>query len=324
MEDLISVIVPVYNVEKYLKRCVDSILNQTYKNLEIILVDDGSPDRCGKICDEYAVKDNRVKVIHKENGGLSDARNTGIDVAKGKYISFIDSDDYVENEYVELLYTALINDRTDMAIGSHKVIYEEGAVLEKATKEKSVLQPEEVLNRILYDNGIDLSAWAKLYKSQLFADIRFPKDRLFEDAATTYKLVDKSKNISIISKSTYNYVIRKNSITGENFSEKKMDLIMSTQEMCDYIKAKYPRLEKACDRRLMYAYLSTLSQLAISKTKFPNEKNILMNYIKKNKKNILKDKKVPQRDKVGVLSASLGFKVYALSWKIYLKITRRL
>lgn len=324
MEDLISVIVPVYNVEKYLKRCVDSILNQTYKNLEIILVDDGSPDKCGEICDEYAEKDGRVKVIHKENGGLSDARNVGIDIAKGKFISFIDSDDYVEKEYVKVLYSAIIKDKTDMAIGAHKVIYEGGSVLEKATQEESVLQPEEVLNRILYDNGIDLSAWAKLYRRELFKDICFPKNRLFEDAATTYKLVDRSKKISIISKSIYNYVIRKNSITGESFSEKKMDLIISTQEMCNYIKVKYPRLEKACDRRLMYAYLSTLSQLAISKTKFPNEKNILMNYIKKNKKNILKDKNVPKRDKLGIFSASFGFKVYALLWKIYLKITRRL
>ena len=124
MEDLISVVVPIYNVENYIKKCVDSILSQTYKNLEIILVDDGSPDNCPQICDEYAQKDNRIKVIHKENGGLSDARNAGIDISKGKFITFIDSDDYIEKDYVEVLYNSIKENASDMAIGSHKAIYD--------------------------------------------------------------------------------------------------------------------------------------------------------------------------------------------------------
>lgn len=323
MEELITIVVPVYKVEKYIDKCINSILKQTYKNLEIILVDDGSPDTCGEICDNYAKQDARIKVIHKENGGLSDARNAGIDIAKGKYISFIDSDDYIDSEYIELLYKTIIKDETDMAISAHKVIYDNGTILEKATGEESILSSKEVLKRILYDDGIDLSAWAKLYKMELFKDVRYPKGRLFEDAATTYKLINRCTNVSIISKSTYNYVIRGNSITNLNFSEKKMDLIKSTEEMCEYIKNKYPDLQSACNRRLMYAYLSTLTQLVKSDKKNKKIEQQLYLYIKENSKPILKDKNVPKRDKIALVSIKFGSQFYRVIWKIYEKLTGR-
>lgn len=323
MEELVTIVVPVYKVEKYIDRCIKSILNQTYKNLEIILVDDGSPDNCGEICENYAQKDERIKVVHKENGGLSDARNAGISISNGKYISFIDSDDYIDPEYIELLYKTIKKDKSDMAISSHKVIYENGTVLEKATKEESILKPKEVLKRILYDDGIDLSAWAKLYKIDLFKEIRYPKGRLFEDAATTYKLVDKCEKISIISRSTYNYIIRGNSITNVNFSEKKMDLIISTEEMCNYVKKKYPDLEEATNRRLMYAYLSTLTQLVKSNEKNENAEKKLYGYIKQNSKMILRDKNVPKRDKIAIISTKFGLGFYKIIWKVYEILTGR-
>lgn len=323
MEDLISVIVPIYNVEKYINKCIDSIINQTYTNLEIILVDDGSPDNCGKICDEYAKKDNRIKVIHKENGGLSDARNVGIKNAKGMYITVVDSDDYIEQKYIEILYKSIKENETDIAIGSHKVIYENGTIIDKSTNEENVIESKNVLKRILYDEGIDLSAWAKLYKKELFYSIQYPKDRLYEDAATTYKLIDASNKISIISKPIYNYMIRNNSITNNDFSKKKMDLIISTEEMATYIKEKYPDLEKATKRRLMYAYLSTLTQLSKSKQKYPNEQKQLIDYIKKNGKEFMLDNDAPMRDKIAIISLSFGFWFYKLSWRLYEKITRR-
>lgn len=323
MEDLISVVVPVYKVENYLNKCVDSIINQTHKNLEIILVDDGSPDNCGNICDEYAKKDKRIKVIHKENGGLSDARNAGIEIATGKYITFIDSDDYVDNNYAELLYKTIIKDCTDIVISSNKVVYETGTILEKATNEESVLEPKVVLERILYDDGIDLSAWAKLYKTDFFKEIKYPKGRLFEDAATTYKLISKSKKISINSKSTYNYIIRNNSITNEDFSPSKFDLIISTEEMCNFINEKYPDLKNASDRRLMYAYLSTLTQL--TKAKKPKKEYIekIMGYINKNRRKILQDKRIPKRDRMALNLTRFGFKFFKLGWNLYALKTGR-
>lgn len=322
-KELITIIIPVYNVEKYIHKCIDSVINQTYKNLEIILVDDGSPDNCGKICDEYAKVDKRIKVIHQKNGGLSDARNSGIDIAKGEFISFVDSDDYINEDCIEILYKAIIENDADMSIGAHTVKYSTGKNINKATGEITTLSPEKVLERMLYDDGIDLSAWAKLYKIDLFKEIRYPKGRLFEDAATTYKLIDKSKKISIISISIYNYIIRNNSISSYKYNHQKMDLVTSTTEMCEYIRKKYPQLEKACNRREMYAYLSTISQLAKSKEKFQEDQKVLTRYIMKNKRKILKDKRVPKRDKLGIISLSFGFTFYKAMWNTYAKITGR-
>lgn len=321
--ELISVILPIYNVEKYLNKSVDSVLNQTYRNLEVILVDDGSPDNSGEICDEYAKKDERVKVIHKQNGGLSDARNAGIKIATGEYITLVDSDDYIEKDYVEFLYNLILENNAQMSICSHSAIYENGTILKKETHERAILTPEETLKRILYDDGIDISAWAKMYKKELFDEIQYPKGRLFEDAATTYKLVDECKIIVLGSESKYNYIIRNNSITTATFSSNKMQLITSTEEMCNYVKSKYPQLEMAANRRLMYAYLSTISQLAKCKEKHKEEQEKLMKYIKQHKWEILKDKKVPKRDKLGILSLTFGFNFYKKIWRMYEKITGR-
>lgn len=321
MEDLITVVVPVYNVEKYLKKCIDSIINQTYKNIEIILVDDGSPDNCGKICDEYAKNDQRIKVIHKENGGLSDARNAGIDVATGEYITFVDSDDYIEENCIEFLYDDIIKDNTDMAIGLHIVRYDDGTVIRKRTK-KTILEPKETLKRILYDQGIDLSAWAKLYNIKLFKKVRYPKGRIFEDAATTYKLIDECNKISIDDNVVYNYIIRNDSITNEEFSKNKLQLIDSTKEMTDYIKLKYPDLEKACKRRLMYAYLSTITQLCKADKDYPEIRKMLMKYIEENKKDILRDSNIPKRDRYALILLSFGFSFYKLIWRLYDRIRR--
>lgn len=322
MNDLISVIVPIYNVEKYLRKSIDSLINQSYKNIEIILIDDGSTDNCCTICDEYAIKDSRIKVIHKENGGLSDARNKGIDIAKGKYITFIDSDDYVELNYIDILYNTIIKYKADISIVGHRVWYEKNN-FERAWYKEYVNKPKEILEKILYDDGIDLSAWAKLYKTELFKQIRFPKGRIFEDSATTYKLVDKSEKIAVNSIPLYNYIIRFNSISNASFSEKKMELITSTKEMTDYIRQKYPELSKGCDRRLMYAYLSTLTQFVKSGSKNKEIETQLLTYINENKKSILKDKRVHKRDKIALYSLTFGLKSYKLMWNIYAKRTGR-
>lgn len=322
INDLISVVVPVYNVEKYLKKCVASILNQSYKNLEIILVDDGSPDNCPKICDEFSKKDKRIKVIHKKNGGLSDARNAGISVAKGSYITFIDSDDYIEKNYVEILYNSILVNNSDIAIGSHVVLYDTGLKIDKSTGDSYVSNTKEILEKILYDE-IDISAWAKLYKINLFKNIKYPKGRLFEDTATTYLLVDSAKSISVISKPIYNYVIRNTSITNCSFSKKKMDLILSTEEMRDYVLNKYPDLKKGCNRRMMWAYLSTLSQLAMSKKQYIEEEKFILKYIRKNGFSILFDRRAKSRDKFGVITSFFGFKTYKFMWNLYKKMSNR-
>ena len=227
-EPLISVVVPIYNVEEYLDKCVESIVNQTYENLEIILVDDGSPDNSPKKCDDWAKKDKRIKVIHKENGGLSDARNAAIDIAKGEYITFIDSDDYVENDYVEFLYKNLIDNNADISMGKQYVRYP-NKTINTGSENKYVVNAHDCFDKLLYSEDFDVSAWAKLYKLDLFKNVRYPKGRVYEDSATTYKLIDKSNVIVLNSKPVYDYIIREDSISNNSFTEKKMDMITSNK-----------------------------------------------------------------------------------------------
>ena len=176
MAKKISVIVPVYKVEPYLSRCLDSIINQTYRNLEIILVDDGSPDRCGEICDEYARQDSRIRVIHKANGGLSDARNHGIDVAIGDYIAFVDSDDYIATDMYEKMLARLELDNSDMVVCNY-YRFDEGSAPPKdgyIQLPDRVLTQDEAFDFYLQIGGDYVSAWNKLYKRTIFDDLRYP------------------------------------------------------------------------------------------------------------------------------------------------------
>ena len=323
MEDLISVVIPVYNVEKYLSKCLESIINQTYKNIEIICVNDGSEDNCSKILSEYKKRDNRIKIINKENGGLSSARNAGIDISTGKYITFIDSDDYIDEDCIEFLYKEIIENNADLSVCSHKVLYENGGVIDKATHNKYIYNSEQALKKMLYDQDYDISAWAKLYNKKLFKNVRYPNGRIFEDSATTYKLMDNARIIAVNSESKYNYIIRKNSITTNDFSLKRLDLIKSTEEMCDYINSKYKDLRAGTKRRLVYAYLSTLTQLLKSNHKNPEIEKDLCDFIKRNSKIVLKDKETPKRDRLALVALKFGPNTYKFVWKIYEILTGR-
>jgi glycosyltransferase involved in cell wall biosynthesis len=199
---LVSVIVPIYNVEPYLEKCLNSIINQTYKNLEIILVDDGSPDNCGKICDEYALKDKRIKVIHKLNGGLSDARNAGLDIAAGEYIAFVDSDDYIaENMYEDLVGIAQ-KEAADIVISGFYYIKKNGIFsYEKSLEE---LNKEDILYQFLSDN-YHSSVCSKFFKAKLFQKLRFKHIR-FEDLFIMPSLILAAEKISFTPKAYYYYL----------------------------------------------------------------------------------------------------------------------
>ena len=209
---LISIIVPIYNVELYLRRCLDSVLNQTYTNLEIILVDDGSPDGCPQICDEYAAKDKRIIVIHKGNGGLSTARNAGLDICKGEYISFIDSDDWVSEKYIETLFNISTKENADIAIGEYistsgNILKEQNSIFIKTFSSK------EALFRLFSKNNTTYTiSCAKLYKRELFSSLRFPIGKYHEDEFTTYILFYNSKKIAYTSEILYYYYQRAGSI----------------------------------------------------------------------------------------------------------------
>ena len=213
MKELITVVVPVYKVEEYIYKCVDSIINQTYKNLEIILVDDGSPDNCPKICDDYSKKDKRIKVIHKENGGLSDARNFGIENSKGKYICFVDSDDFIHEKYVEILYNNLKNNNADISMCHHYQFINYNETNDYLPEEEtSIYTGLEILNRLYEDYLNNIVAWNKLYKKELFNNIKYPKGKKLEDAYIIHKLYNNSKKVVITNLELYYYIQRENSI----------------------------------------------------------------------------------------------------------------
>ncbi len=245
MNELISIIVPVYNVEQYISKCIDSIINQTYKNIEIILVDDGSSDRSGCICDEYKEKDNRIIVIHKENGGMSDARNVGLKVASGKYIGFVDSDDYIEYDMFEKLYNNIIQYNANISMCSFIHEFPSGEKKEGKIFDKqiTILTPMEALKNLIVEKNLSNHLWNKLYERKLFEDIIFPFGKKMEDVSTLYKLFEKANTLVYDNSIEYHYIQRGNSIMGKIDLKLINDTEESVFEKNSYLKNKYPDLE---------------------------------------------------------------------------------
>ena len=243
MHPLISVIVPIYNVEKYLQKCVESIINQTYKNLEIILVDDGSPDNCPAICDSYAVKDSRIKVIHKVNGGLSDARNAGMKIATGEYISFIDSDDYISNDFINELYSAINSQNSDIAECKIIKVYEDEPLGEINDSCKiTSFDCQRSLSKLIDEDGFHQHVWNKLYKSEIALKLLFEKGKLNEDEFWTYQVFGMAKKATVVEKTMYFYLQRKGSIMSESFNLRRLDALEAKAERQKYIEKNFPEL----------------------------------------------------------------------------------
>lgn len=247
MSDLISVIVPVYKVEEYLDRCVESIVNQTYTNLEIILVDDGSPDNCPQMCDEWAKKDNRIKVIHKENGGLSDARNAGLDIAQGEYVGFVDSDDYIHSKMYELLYKSIISNNSDMSICDTRIVDEDGnSIINKnlfSPFTQKNISGKMILEQKLFEKVAWkwIVVWPKLYAKCLFENVRFLIGKINEDEFIVQDIFVNCANISCVNEQLYYYVQRNGSITNSNLSFKSFDSLEAMLRRLDfYLNNDYP------------------------------------------------------------------------------------
>ena len=239
---LISIIIPVYKVEKYLEKCIQSLINQTYENLQIILVDDGSPDNCGKICDEYAKKDHRIEVIHKSNGGLSDARNKGLEIAKGEYIGFIDSDDYIESDMYEVLYNLLKQYNADVSICNFYTVSQGKIAIKNAENGIKEYNRIEILKEVLLDNNIQSYAWNKLYKKELFDEIKYPVGKKYEDIGTTFYLLEKCNKVVVTGKPEYYYINRQDSIVNNVTETTITDYIELIMQRYDYIEENIKEL----------------------------------------------------------------------------------
>lgn len=321
MKEKISIIVPVYNVEAYLERCVESILKQTYTNLEILLVNDGSTDKSGELCDKLALRDHRIRVIHKENGGLSDARNRGIDEASSNLIGFIDSDDYIDEDMYETLYRQMVASKADLSMCGHYDVYHQIPEKQVAEIKTWELMPEEAIKMVMEAKILSVTAVNKLYKKALFEQLRFRIGKIAEDAFIMVDLIHQCSKIVATNEKKYYYVHRENSITTQKFSLKFLNVIEAYEQNAKIISENYPDLYDVAIMRLNWAYFYVLDRLLVDndfKDKVLEDR--LISYLKKNKKSILMDSRFTRARKMSFLALCLSRKLYL---KILLAQTKR-
>lgn len=323
-EEKISIILPVYNVANYIKSCTESILNQTYSNFEVIVVNDGTEDNSISILLETINNDSRFIIYNKKNGGLSDARNFGLSKSTGKYITFIDSDDYIDIDYLDYLYKLLKKYNVSMSMCSlYNVFSKKNSVKihDLGTGEEGVMSSEIAIENMCYQKNVDTCAYAKLYKRELFESICYPKGMLFEDIGTTYKLFLNSDKIAYGYNSKYYYNIRNNSIVTSEFNIKKLDLLEMTDRMGEDVLLVYPRLVKAVNRRKLYARFSTINQMSGYEYLYPDCFLQIKKYILTHSYEVFKDKNVPVRDKVAILLFKyFNYRVYKKIWTLYSRL----
>lgn len=251
---MISIIIPVYKVEQYLDRCIQSVVNQSYRELEIILVDDGSPDNCPRICDEWKKRDPRIRVIHKANGGLSDARNAGMRIATGEFLGFVDSDDWIAPFMYEKLLAAMNNDQSDIAACTVQMIWENNSQKKYLTVcENLILNHIEAQRVLLKETKLKHPIWYKLYKRAAINGIQFEKGKYHEDVFWSYQVIGNAEKISIIDYVGYYYYQRTQSIMGESYSLKRLDAIEAYCNRYEYLANNIPALEPEARQSIMTA-----------------------------------------------------------------------
>lgn len=310
MSKLVSIVVPVYNVENYLEECVDRLRNQSYKELEIILVDDGSTDSCGKLCDLFSTKDKRIVVYHKENGGLSDARNYGIDRAHGELLGFVDSDDYVERGMIAGMVSSIEKENADIAICGYKKIYK-NVILEKTPPSKSYTR-DQAIHQLL--RGIDFQdhVWAMIYKTELWEGIRFPKGKLYEDVRTTYKLFLKAKKIISVNESYYNYRQRGSSIVKRDFNSGKLQCLEAEEELLNVPAFSDKKYQNCIKKRLLRTKGYVVQEILLHSTDdiFNNQQDIVRSIQKEyqyNAASIIRSNEFSTSLKLVAVYSALGF-----------------
>lgn len=282
--DKISVVVPVYNVRTYLNKAVNSIINQQYRNLEIILVDDGSTDGSGELCNELRKKDDRIVVYHKENGGLSSARNYGIKKATGDYIIFIDSDDYIHSEMILSMYEEIKKANADVSVCGIMNVYNTKEVPQCSNTEmRFVYNQKEFLKELLIGEKIPGSICNKLLKKEVAEKIFFPEGKIYEDVFYHLELVKIAKTYVITTKPYYYYYHRSNSITTEKYNSKKLDVVEAYAKYDEYIEKEYPDLKQESFFRLSYAHFVVLdSMLLVDNYKKLEDYYPIISFLKKN------------------------------------------
>ncbi len=264
--DKISVIMPAYGVEKYIAKSIESVLNQTYKNLELIVVDDESPDNAGKIADEYAAKDDRVKVIHKKNGGVASARNAALDIASGEYIAFIDSDDFADIHQYEVLYNLIKKHDADIAFCELQRFFDgDDPEKELVDVREEVIDTAEAFKRMLTNECVGNYINIKMFKSELWKDVRFPEGCTYEDVATLYKVVGKVQKVAYTNEKLYFYLVGRPGAITASFSEKKIENSLAAYfGQAEYITSKFPQISDYADYTIIRLYTSACEKMCLN------------------------------------------------------------
>lgn len=305
-ELLVSIIIPIYNVELYLRECIDSVCIQTYEFLEIILIDDGSTDSSGKICNEYEKKDSRIRVIHKENEGQSVARNVGLDVCKGEYIFFLDSDDFIEVNTIDVLLKNCESNNAEVAISGSKTFVDDSSYETNNRYTTDVIGMTEAIRRMLLYQGYDHAPWAKLYKRKIWENFRFPVGIIYEDYAILYQVMAQCKKVVVVSAPFYHYRIRVGSTMNRSISEKELYIIDIAKDVTCFIKDNIPSLEGEVEYLQLRTYLKTLKRIMDIRFKeFPNYQKEIISFVKA-KRYLMKKKWFRKLDKIKVYSLLLG------------------
>lgn len=316
---LISVIVPVYQMQDYLECCIDSLLKQTWIHFELLLVDDGSTDNSGSICDRYAAYDPRVRVVRKTNGGLSSARNIGLLKATGELISFVDADDWVDETYLEKLYATLCAGKAGMASCNHWIVPEHSAM--QARFPVNLSQREyslhEAYDSILYHGIPDVSAWGKLYRRDVFSGITYPTGHVFEDTYCIADLLKNADGVSYCPDALYYYRFRTNSISKSPSEERIRDFGTAVDCMTDRILSVYPEMHRGCKRRKMHALLSMRRFYVGCVPQRVKARNELEKQIRKEAWPVLTDRRAPLRDKIAIMATLAGHSIYDRFWTQY-------
>ena len=311
MEPKLSIIVPVYNVEKYLPKCLDSTLEQSIQELQILVIDDGSTDNSGAICDAYAQKDSRIQVFHKENGGLSSARNFGIEKATGEYIGFVDSDDYIDADMYATLMALMQKYDAEMSMcGLYDIFDGKPRKVFQGTEEFAV-NSEEAIKIVLEAKIVSVTAVNKLYKRSLFDTIRYPVGKTAEDAFVILKLLDCCKTIAITTQQKYYYIHRSDSITTNAFSEKTLHAIEAYEENFKFVEEKYPALIETAKMRLCWANFYVLDRLVLARSdQYDQVKQSIRQFLRDNTGFILRNENFTCFRKLSAVALWISIKLY--------------
>lgn len=316
--DLVTIVVPVYNVEKYLNRCVESLIKQTYSPVEILLIDDGSTDDSSKMCDTFASQYPNIRVIHQVNGGLSAARNTGTANARGKYICYVDSDDFCDPGMVEYLVYLKDKYNADMSVCGYRLIFENRKIIKETVfgdGREECLNPHDCIRNMLYHKNVEISAWAKLYKTEVMKKNSYPVGKKYEDVGTTYKIFMACERIACGYIPKYNYCLRPDSITTESFKERDFDMLELADNMCRDVLSVYPDLERAVIRYRVYTRFVIYNRMLKSRG-FDKEKAAVEEVIRLHRKDILMDSCAPMRDRLAMLLFTVSRQLYAQIWRL--------